>query len=86
MPGRYTSQSGQFCQISSKKYIKIVLNYFRFLSVHSCGLEKKKHSEIYQFKIEKVQEDRPDLIPSPSSSVKIQIIGSKVYLRQNIAG
>ena len=33
------------------------------------------------FKVEKILEDRLDLIPSPSHSVKIQIIGGKVYLR-----
>ena len=32
-------------------------------------------------KVEKIQKDRLDLIPSPSPSVKIQIIGGKVYLR-----
>ena len=32
-------------------------------------------------KVEKIQEDSLDLIPSPSPSVKIQIIGGKVYLR-----
>ena len=32
-------------------------------------------------KVEKVQEDSLDLIPSPSPSVKTQIIGGKVYLR-----
>ena len=31
-------------------------------------------------KVEKIKEDRLDLIPSPSLSVKIQIIGGKVYL------
>ena len=40
-------------------------------------------------KVEKIYEDGLDLIPSPSPSVKIQIIGGKVYLRyiirQNIA-
>ena len=41
-------------------------------------------------KVEKILEDILDLIPSPSLSVWIQIIGGKVYLsyiiRQNIAG
>ena len=32
-------------------------------------------------KVEKIQEDILDSIPSPSPSVKIQIIGGKVYLR-----
>ena len=32
-------------------------------------------------KVEKIQEDSLDLISSPSPSVKIQIIGGKVYLR-----
>ena len=33
-------------------------------------------------KVEKIYEDSLDLIPSSSPSVKIQIIGGKVYLRQ----
>ena len=32
-------------------------------------------------KVEKIQEDSLDLIPSPSPSVNIQIIDAKVYLR-----
>ena len=32
-------------------------------------------------KVEKNEEDSLDLIPSPSPSVKIQIVGRKVYLR-----
>ena len=32
-------------------------------------------------KVEKIQEDSLDSIPSPSPSVKIQINGGKVYLR-----
>jgi hypothetical protein len=32
-------------------------------------------------KVEKISEDGLDLIPSPSPSVKIQIIGGKIYLR-----
>ena len=36
---------------------------------------------LIQNKVEKVLEDSQDLISSPSSSVKIQIIGGKVYLR-----
>ena len=33
-------------------------------------------------KVEKIQEDSLDLIPSPSTSVKILIIGGKVYLKE----
>ena len=33
-------------------------------------------------KVEKVLEDSLDSIPSPSTSVKIQIIGGKVYFRE----
>jgi hypothetical protein len=33
-------------------------------------------------KVEKILKDSLDLIPSPSISVKIQIIGGKVYLRE----
>ena len=33
------------------------------------------------FKVKKIEEDRPDSIPSPSPSVKIQIMGGKVCLR-----
>ena len=36
---------------------------------------------VYVCKVEKVQEDSLDLIPSPLPSVKIQIIDGKVYLR-----
>ena len=36
---------------------------------------------IYIVKVEKIYEDSLDSIPSPSPSVKIQIIGGKVYLR-----
>jgi hypothetical protein len=32
-------------------------------------------------KVERIEEDSLDSIPSPSPSVKIQIIGGKVYLR-----
>ena len=32
-------------------------------------------------KVEKILEENVDLIPSPSPSVKIQIIGGNVYLR-----
>ena len=34
------------------------------------------------YKVEKIQEDSLDSIPSPLPTVKIQIIGGKVYLRQ----
>ena len=33
-------------------------------------------------KVDKIKEESLDLIPSPSPTVKIQIIGRKVYLRQ----
>ena len=36
----------------------------------------------FSFKSKKVYEDRLDSIPSPSTSVKIQIIVGKVYLRE----
>ena len=35
----------------------------------------------YPFEVEKILKGSLDLIPSPSASVKIQIIGGKVYLR-----
>ena len=48
------------------------------------------HQKKQGFKVEKILEGILDLIPSPSLSVWIQIIGGKVYLsyiiRQNIAG
>ena len=54
---------------------------------------KKVQASLYQdnqIKVEKIEEDSLDSIPSPSPSVKIQIIGGRVYLneiiRQNIAG
>jgi hypothetical protein len=34
-----------------------------------------------EIKVEKISVDSLDSIPSPSTSVKIQIIGGKVYLR-----
>ena len=37
--------------------------------------------KLYGCKVEKIYEDSLDSIPSPSPSVKIQIIGGKVYLR-----
>ena len=42
-------------------------------------MKKKNHN--YSSKVEKIYEDSLDSILSPSSSVKIQIIGGKVYLR-----
>ena len=44
----------------------------------------QKYETMYQLltcKEEKILKDSLDLIPSPSPSVKIQIIGGKVYLR-----
>ena len=35
----------------------------------------------WQDKVEKTKEDNLDSIPSPLPSMKIQIIGGKVYLR-----
>ena len=51
--------------------------------------DKKRSSQIRVYQIftpknvkqEKILEDCLDLIPSPSPSVKIQMIGGKVYLR-----
>ena len=40
-----------------------------------CNSQIQKQN---QGKVEKISEDRLDLIPSPSPSVKIQIIGGKV--------
>ena len=36
------------------------------------------HSEIQPFKVEKILKGRLDLIPSPSPSVKIEIMGKKI--------
>jgi hypothetical protein len=45
-------------------------------------LEKQMASAIYvSHKVEKILKGNLDSIPSPSTSVKIQIIGGKVYLR-----
>ena len=38
--------------------------------------------QIHKNKAEKIQEDILDSIPSSSASVKIQMIGGKVYLRE----
>ena len=51
-----------------------------------CSAKKR---ETVCSKVEKIQEDSLDSIPSPSPSVKIQIIGGETLLeviRQNIAG
>ena len=40
-----------------------------------------KEEKKYYGKVEKIWEYSLDSIPSPSPSVKIQIIGGKVYLR-----
>ena len=56
-----------------KPYMKLKnLHFYRF----HCY-------KIFTFllKVEKVLKGSLDLIPSPSSSVKIQIMGGKVYLR-----
>ena len=39
------------------------------------------HSTVEHFKVEKILKGSLDLIPSPSSSVKIQIMAGKVCLR-----
>ena len=48
----------------------------------SLGIEKIRNSgiSILKSKVEKIPKDSLDLIPSPSSSVKIQIMGGKVCL------
>ena len=40
----------------------------------------KMDAHVSFVKVEKIYKDRLDLIPFPSPSVKIQIIGGKVYL------
>ena len=46
-------------------------------------LEKQMASAIYVYhKVQKILEGSLDLISSPSTSVKIQIIGGKLYLRR----
>ena len=39
-----------------------------------------KMESVYKVKVEKIEEDNLDLIPSPSPYVKIQITGGKVHL------
>ena len=41
----------------------------------------KKENWLDIVKVEKIKEDGLNLFPSPSPSVKVQIIGGKVYLR-----
>ena len=54
-------------QFSVREYKSIDIDLKSTLSLH--------------IKVEKIYEDSLDSIPSPSPSVKIQIIGGKVYLR-----
>ena len=44
--------------------------------------QSQRESNEYQGKVEKILEGSLDSIPSLSPSVKIQIIGGKVYLRE----
>ena len=44
-------------------------------------MQNRRLSNLLLFKIEKIQEDTLDSIPSPSSLMEIQIICRKVYLR-----
>ena len=55
----------------------IPLLYIHFLGLASISLLR----EIYQSKVEKILKGSLDSIPSPSPSVKIQIMGGKVCLR-----
>ena len=64
----WSYQSTQRTQCSSGNKLKAVQNFYhRLLLFHS--------------KVEKISQGSLDLIPSPSPSVKIQIMGEKVCLR-----
>ena len=51
-------------------------------SADNSSLSESTATEKDYSKVEQILEDSLDLIPSPSSLVKIQIMGWKVYLRQ----
>ena len=55
--------------------------YYVDHQMFSRALAKDNSREQTFRKVEKIFEDSLDSIPSPSPSVKIQIIGGKVYLR-----
>ena len=57
---------------------------FFFKLISNCFYQKNLQ-HIYMFKVEKNLKGSLVLIPSPSASVKIQIMGRKFCLRQNIA-
>ena len=60
-------------------------NYHRAANQQKyIGVKKFLKTNMYRYyvcKVEKIEEDSLDLIPSPSSSVKIEIMGRKVCLR-----
>ena len=57
------------------------LSSFIFIKLQWVENESLLKQFLFIYKVEKIYEDSLDLIPSPSPSVKIQIIGWKVYLR-----
>jgi hypothetical protein len=46
-----------------------------------CATTRKIHSEMHSGKVEKILKGILDSIPTPSPSLKIQIMGGKVCLR-----
>ena len=55
------------------------MNEYKGMSMNNNCAMYKQHKK--NPKVKNILEDSLDSIPSPSPSVKIQIIGGKVYLR-----
>ena len=77
----------QYIYLDSKLLASLMQSYICFLPDWS-GAEIKftvhvalSNGSQTSFKVEKILKDSLDLIPSPLSSVKIQIMGGKVCLR-----
>ena len=83
-PLRTCTRAAQCSKISMNCMAQLLLTAFFLIQVNFLGFilfllfDLKVQSE---YKVEKVQEDSLDLIPSPSTSMKIQIIGMKIYSR-----
>ena len=67
-------------QIASCLLCQSTFSNHEELFVHSCEQIKVETNEL-EDKVEKVLKGSLDSIPSPSHSVKIQILGGKVCLR-----
>ena len=65
---------------------KCIYNFW--FVIHALSRLKMREADFRKImiKVEKILKGSLDSIPSPSHSIKIQIMGGKVCLRQNIAG